>query len=193
MNPPYTLRMAHQDDLPAIVAIYNSTIASRQVTADLQPVTVAARRPWFDAHGGNRPLYVVENEAQQVIAWGSFSDYYPRAAYRICAEISIYLDPHHRGAGLGRQLLDAMCARAPALGIQRIVAVVFAHNVPSVRLFERAGFEQWGMLPQVCDLDGELADIVLLGKKVWPQGCLKALPQAGQMHPANPPHYSATP
>lgn len=166
MNPPYTLRNARPVDLPAIVAIYNSTIASRQVTADLQPVTVAERQAWFDAHSGNRPLYVVENDARQVVAWGSFSDYYPRAAYRICAEISIYLDPQYRGAGLGRQLLDAMMSRAPALGIQRLVAVIFAHNTPSVRLFERAGFEHWGLLPQVCDLDGELADIVLLGKKV---------------------------
>ncbi|MCP2040732.1 phosphinothricin acetyltransferase [Neisseria sp. HSC-16F19] len=166
MNPPYTLRTARPGDLPAIVAIYNSTIASRQVTADLQPVTVAERQAWFDAHSGHRPLYVVENEARQVVAWGSFSDYYPRAAYRICAEISIYLDPQYRGAGLGRQLLDAMMSRAPALGLQRLIAVIFAHNTPSVRLFERAGFEHWGLLPQVCDLDGALADIVLLGKKV---------------------------
>lgn len=166
MNPPYTLRPAQADDLPAIVAIYNSTIASRRATADLQPVTVAERRAWFDTHGNKRPLYVVENDVQQVVAWGSFSDYYPRAAYRICAEISLYIDPQYRGAGLGRQLLDAMTARAPALGIQRLVAVIFAHNTPSVRLFERAGFEHWGRLPQVCDLDGQLADIVLLGKKV---------------------------
>lgn len=40
----YVVAEAVQDDLPAIVAIYNSTIESRQSTADLQPVTVAERQ-----------------------------------------------------------------------------------------------------------------------------------------------------
>ena len=54
-------RDATLDDLPAIVAIYNSTIASRDVTADLEPVSVESRRAWFDAHGpAARPLWVVE-------------------------------------------------------------------------------------------------------------------------------------
>ena len=35
-------RDAVLDDLPGIVAIYNSTVPSRLVTADLEPVTVEA-------------------------------------------------------------------------------------------------------------------------------------------------------
>lgn len=31
------------DDLPFIVDVYNSTIACRQITADLQPVSVESR------------------------------------------------------------------------------------------------------------------------------------------------------
>jgi len=38
MNPNY--RDATLDDLPGIVAIYNSTVPSRLVTADLEPVMV---------------------------------------------------------------------------------------------------------------------------------------------------------
>ena len=94
---PETLRLARADDLPAIVAIYNSTIASRSATADLAPVSVAARQAWFAAHQGNRPLYVVEDADGAIAAWGSFSDYYPREAYRISAEISIYVAPDKRG------------------------------------------------------------------------------------------------
>lgn len=39
-----TPELARPEDLPEIVAIYNSTINSRQVTADLQPVSVASRQ-----------------------------------------------------------------------------------------------------------------------------------------------------
>ncbi len=162
---PHTIRPAVQADLPAIVAIYNSAIPGRQATADLQPVNIASRQAWFDAHGGNRPLYVVENPAGQVLAWGSFSDYYPRHAYRISAEISIYVHQDARGSGLGRRLAEYMCAQAPALDIRNIIAVIFAHNTPSIRLFSALGFSEWGRLPQVCDMETFIADVVILGRE----------------------------
>jgi hypothetical protein len=42
--PSYVHRLARREDLPVIVDIYNSTIASREVTADTEPVTVAVAR-----------------------------------------------------------------------------------------------------------------------------------------------------
>lgn len=58
---PY--RVAIRADLPAIVAIYNSTVSSRQVTADLEPVSVGSRHDWFNAHAPDRrPLWVVERD-----------------------------------------------------------------------------------------------------------------------------------
>ncbi len=162
----YTITEAAAQDLPAIVEIYNSTIAGRQATADLEPVSVADRQAWFDAHGGSRPLLVLKNEAGELLGWGSFSDYYPRQAYHISAEISIYIRRDMRGVGVGKILLQYMIERAPSLGIRNILAVIFGHNHASLRLFYAAGFQEWGRLPQVCDLAGELADILILGKKV---------------------------
>ena len=163
----YTLSLAQREDLPEIVAIYNSTIASRQVTADLQPVSVAEREAWFVAHQReNRPLYVVRDVSGCLMAWASLSDYYPRAAYQRTTEVSIYIHERHRGVGLGKWLLGEMIRRAPALGVHKLVAVIFAHNAASMALFRGLGFEIWGRLPEVCDLDGMLADVVLLGKSV---------------------------
>ncbi|WP_042298817.1 GNAT family N-acetyltransferase [Paraburkholderia kururiensis] len=159
-------RDATLDDLPAIVAIYNSTVASRQVTADLEPVSVASRVPWFQAHGpATRPLWVVE-EAGRVVAWLSFSDFYGRPAYRHTSEVSIYLDEAVRGKGLGRQLLAAALQAAPALGIHSVLGFIFGHNEPSLRLFRGYGFETWGTLPRVAVLDGVECDLVILGKRV---------------------------
>ena len=164
----YTLSLARREDLPEIVAIYNSTIASRQATADLLPVSVAERETWFAAHQReNRPLYVVRDAVSGcLMAWASLSDYYPRAAYQRTAEVSIYIHAQHRGAGLGKLLLGEMIRRAPALGVHKLIAVIFVHNTASMALFRGLGFEIWGRLPEVCDLDGMLADVVLLGKTV---------------------------
>ena len=48
---------AKQVELPKIVAIYNETIPSRLATADLEPVSVASRQPWFESFNpDSRPL-----------------------------------------------------------------------------------------------------------------------------------------
>ncbi len=39
---------------------------------------------------------------------------------------------------------------------------IFAHNQASIRLFEKFGFQRWGYLPQIADLDDFLADVVIL-------------------------------
>ncbi|PLZ03725.1 N-acetyltransferase [Burkholderia sp. WAC0059] len=159
-------RDATLDDLPAIVEIYNATVPSRQVTADLEPVSVESRLPWFRAHGPDtRPLWVVE-EAGRVVAWLSFSDFYGRPAYRHTAEVSIYLAEAARGKGLGRQLLAAALEAAPRLRIDTVLGFVFGHNEPSLRLFRRFGFEPWGTLPRVAVLDGVERDLVILGKRM---------------------------
>lgn len=159
-------RDATLDDLPAIVAIYNSTVPSRLVTADLEPVSVESRLGWFHAHGPHkRPLWVVEDGAQ-MMAWLSFSDFYGRPAYRRTAEVSIYLDESARGKGLGKQLLAAALAAAPGLEIDTVLGFIFGHNEASVRLFRHFGFAAWGTLPRVAVLDGIERDLVIFGLRL---------------------------
>ena len=59
-----TIRDATEDDLPAIVAIYNASIPGRIATADTEPVSIESRRDWFRDHDPEkRPLWVaVDNE-----------------------------------------------------------------------------------------------------------------------------------
>ena len=161
-----TYRDATLDDLPAIVAIYNSTVPSRCVTADLEPVTVESRLGWFHAHGPKaRPLWVVE-EGGEVIAWLSFSDFYGRPAYSRTTEVSIYLDEKARDKGLGRKLLQAALDKAPALEVDTVLGFIFGHNEASLRLFRGFGFEVWGSLPRVAVLDGVERDLVILGRRL---------------------------
>jgi L-amino acid N-acyltransferase YncA len=165
MTFAYTHRDARQSDLPAIVDIYNSTIASREVTADTEPVTVASRQAWFDEHTPQRrPLWVVEREGR-VIGWLSYSDFYGRPAYAATAELSLYVHPCARGQGLGRYLLTQAIARAGDFGVHTLLGFVFGHNVASLALFEAFGFARWAHLPAVATLDGVERDLVILGKR----------------------------
>lgn len=171
MPPGFSLRPALEADLPAIVAIYNATIPGRMVTADLEPVSVASRVPWFQAHNPRtRPLWVATDEAAGggVCAWLSFNSFHSRPAYAPTAEISLYVAEAHRRRGLGRALLEVALERAPDCAVRTLVGLIWAHNAPSLRLFAQYNFATWGTLPRVAVLDGIERDLVIVGKRVAP-------------------------
>ena len=162
----FSHRLAGLDDLSAIVGIYNSTIASREVTADLVQVSVADRTPWFHAHDpATRPIWVAEQDGN-IAGWLSFTDFHPRAAYRHTAEISIYVDQIWRAKGCGRYLLMQALAAAPALQIHTLIGLIFGHNQRSLELFEKCGFLPWGRLPSVALLDDIERDLVIVGRRL---------------------------
>jgi phosphinothricin acetyltransferase len=97
---------SQQTDLPKIVGTYNSTIDSRLVTADLEPVTIESKQTWFDAHKPNRrPLWIIEMNGTYA-GWMSFNSFYGRPAYDGTVEVSIYLEETARGKGLGKICLQ---------------------------------------------------------------------------------------
>lgn len=157
------IRIAALDDLDAIVDIYNAAIPARMSTADLEPVSVNARRPWFDSHSPDRrPLWVDERDGR-IAGWLSLTDWHTRAAYAATVQVGVYVAPDAQRQGVGRGLVEHAIAAAPGLGIRRIIGLVFAHNASSLTLFERCGFERWGLLPGVTVLDGAERDVAIVG------------------------------
>ncbi|HJV44746.1 MAG TPA: GNAT family N-acetyltransferase [Bacillota bacterium] len=160
------LRDAQLGDLPAIVNIYNSTIASRMVTADTEPVSVESRVNWFKEHTPEHyPLWVLE-ENGEIIGWISFQAFYGRPAYYATAEVSIYVHENKRGKRWGQFLLTKAIESCPRLHIKTILGFIFGHNEPSLKLFQHFGFERWALLPNVAELDGLERDLVILGKRI---------------------------
>ena len=158
------IRDAVETDLPAIIEIYNATVPTRMVTAELEPANVEARLPWFREHSPEQyPFWVMESDGR-VIGWLDFKKFLPRGAYRATAEISVYIDEKFRRRGVARQLLEKAITRAPSLGITALVGLIFGHNEASLKLFERLGFERWAFLPGVAQLDGVQRDLVMMGQ-----------------------------
>lgn len=160
------IRDASIADLPAIIDIYNTSIPGRMATADLEPVTVASRMDWFTAHSPDRrPLWVLEAD-DKIQAWFSFRSFYGRDAYRHTAEVSVYVSPDHYHQKLGNSLLSKAIAVAPDLDLKTLVGFIFAHNQPSLNLFKKHDFQQWGYLPQIAELNGIERDLIILGKQI---------------------------
>lgn len=161
-----TIRPATIKDLPAIVEIYNSTIPSRMVTADTEPVSVESKKDWFHSHSPEKwPLFVAEIN-NEIAGWLSFHSFYGRPAYDITAEIGIYIHEKHRGKKLGKTFLEKAIEISPSLKIENLLGFIFEHNEPSIKLFLQYGFEKWGDLPGVAVIDGRKIDLVILGRRV---------------------------
>ena len=164
------IRDATETDLAAIVHIYNQSIPSRTATADTEPISVSSRRGWYRDRSSTRPLWVMETnndlECNIVVGWLSFQSFYGRPAYDRTAEVSIYVASEYHRRGIGSSLLAKAIAQSPQLQIKTLLAFIFGHNQPSLNLFTRYGFTQWGHLPNVAELDGIERDLVILGLRI---------------------------
>lgn len=160
------LRDAAAADLPRIIDIYNTAIPGRLATADTEPITVASRIPWMREHDSARhPLWVAQLDGR-VEGWLSFQPFYGRPAYNSTAELSLYIAPERQRAGIGRTLLAGAIDAAPGLGLKTLLGFIFAHNAPSLGLFESFAFERWALLPRVAQLDGIERDLVIVGRRL---------------------------
>ena len=160
------IRDAVDADLPAIIKIYNAAVATRMATAQLEPVTLAQRHHWLKEHSPDRyPFWVLEID-RHIAGWLTLKPFLPRCAYRGTAEVSVYVDDKFRRRGVARTLLNEAIRRASSLEIDAMVGLIFAHNEPSLKLFEQLGFEKWGLLPRVARLDEVERDLTIMGRHI---------------------------
>src|SRR5438094_9912895 len=140
------IRDALESDLPAIIEIYNATVPTRMVTAELEPTNVEARLPWFREHSPEQyPFWVMESDGR-VIGWLDFKRFLPRCAYRGTAEISVYVDENFRRRGVGQRLLQQAITPAPSSAITALGGLIFRHHERRWTILERIGSDALAFL-----------------------------------------------
>jgi phosphinothricin acetyltransferase len=161
-----SFRSASIEDLPQIVKIYNKAIEDGISTADSEKVTADEKIDWFRAHDKEKRPILVKEYHGKVIAWVSLQPFYPHLAYEKSARINIYIDTNFRGKKLGQQFLKEVIGMANVFGIENFIALIFADNPTSLKLFKKLGFKEWGCLPSVAKIHGDDKDLLILGLKV---------------------------
>ena len=158
-----TVRRATSADAEAICIIYNQGIEDRIATLETVCRTSEERRQWIIERGTRHPVIVAQVQSQ-VVGWGSLNSFNPRPVYDAVADISVYVERHWRGHGLGRRLLEELTALARTLGYHKLVLAAFPSNKVGVALYERLGFTAVGIYHEQGQLDGRWVDVLIMEK-----------------------------
>jgi phosphinothricin acetyltransferase len=94
------------------------------------------RLPWLIAEVDGEPT-----------GYAYASRHAARWAYRLSADVSVYLRGDQRGRGVGRSLYEALIPQVQALGYVSLFACIALPNPASVALHTAVGFQPAGVHP----------------------------------------------
>ena len=94
------------------------------------------------------PVIGFENDAGELMGFGSYGTFRAWPAYKYTIEHSLYVDARFRGRGVGRALLQALVAAAEKQDYHVLVGGIDAANSVSIRLHESLGFAHCGTVRQ---------------------------------------------
>jgi phosphinothricin acetyltransferase len=144
----------------AILAIFNEAIVNSTALYDYKPRTMEIMTAWFDAKAkGKFPVIGLENDAGELMAFGSYGTFRAWPAYKYSVEHSVYVEARFRGRGLGKRVLQEVIAAAQGQGYHVLIGVIDASNSVSIRLHERLGFTHSGTLRQAGFKFGRWLDV----------------------------------
>jgi L-amino acid N-acyltransferase YncA len=159
------IRDADERDLESITTIQNAFISSTAIEWTDAEHSVDDRRIWLDHHRRAGYPVVVAVVSEAVVGFASFGDFRDSTkwpGYRLTVENTIHVRDEYWGAGIGRQLMNALIERATETGMHVMVAAVDGENVASIRFHQRLGFTEVARMAQVGTKFGRWLDLVLL-------------------------------
>lgn len=189
---PIAMRPAALADAAPIAAIYNASLRTRPYQPDeaaeavaprwiaaelarsrekteppsshyLGPMSVPMARMQIAAHVHHQRPLLVAVHGQEVVGWLGSLGLHDRPGLSSLFELAYYVAPRWRGRGVGAQMVRHVIAQAPAWRVDRLLAMVWSDNAPSLAVLRHAGFTSWGMLPGAITAFGKRRDMLMLG------------------------------
>jgi len=139
------IRRGREEDLPALVEIYNHYVLHGHVTFDTEPATVESRRSWFSTFSDGPHQILVAEGSQGVFGCATSSRYRTHPAFDQTDETGIYLDPAVRRSGIGTRLYTTLLEVLERQPVHMAVAGVALPNDASVALHRKLGFTEVGI------------------------------------------------
>ncbi len=157
------VRDAVPQDLADVHAIYAHHVLRGLASFEEEPPAAdEIRRRYDDVRARGLP-YLVAADGHDILGYAYCSLFRTRSAYRFAVEDSVYVKPGQDRRGVGRALLQALIARAEALGYRQVIAVIGdSANSGSIGLHASLGFLRAGLLRSSGYKFGRWVDTVLM-------------------------------
>ena len=133
------IRFATEKDLSAMLAIYKPYVENTTYSFEYDTPCLRTFTQRFYEHIAQFPWLVWEEDGA-VLGYAYAGAPWERAAYRWCAEVSIYLHPSVHGRGIGRQLYAVLEDILTKQGYRVAHALITTENEGSVRFHEKLGY-----------------------------------------------------
>lgn len=152
-----------KDDVQTLMDIYNYYVVN---------TTVSFQKKEADRKGMEAILFYDDIRYQaftirddhEIMGYCILEKYHPREAYNITSEIAIYLKPEASAKGIGGQAIAFLEKEAIDRGFMSLLAVICYENKPSIRLFEKLGYNKVAHYEKVGEKFGRLLDVVTYQK-----------------------------
>lgn len=156
------IRKATEQDLPAMLDIYNDIIANTTAVWHYEPHTLEMRKEWFDQRQQQGFPIFVADEAGKILGFSTYGSFRPWPGYSRTVENSVYVAADSRGKGVAKLLLPPLIEAAKQSGIHAIVAGIDAENEISIALHKKFGFVEVAHFKEVGWKFGRWLDLKFL-------------------------------
>lgn len=153
------IRLATENDLEAILAIYNDAILNTTAVYTYQAKTLEERQYWFHKkEEEGYPLWVYEHDGK-VVGYATYGSFREWPAYKYTVEHSLYVHKDFRNHGIGSTLLKTLIQDANSKGYATLVAGIDASNANSIHLHKKLGFISAGIIHKAGYKFGQWLDL----------------------------------
>ncbi len=155
-----TIRLVTDADMPAVLAIYDEGLATRNATFETTlPTAEQLRAKWLP------DLAWVAELDGQVVGWTAVRPVSARDCYAGVGETAVYVTEAARARGVGKALLFTQVTEADRAGLWTLQTSIFPENRASLALHHSAGYRTLAVRTRIAQLEGVWRDTVLLERR----------------------------
>ncbi|MCI4351368.1 MAG: GNAT family N-acetyltransferase [Thermoplasmata archaeon] len=158
------LRRAKPADAAGMIAHANAVGAEGiYIMTERLDLSLREERAKIRAALGGSGLWIVAVAGDEIVGSADIARGRHRKSHHV-GELGIALRKDHRGAGLGRAMMESMIAWARSAGIRKLSLSVFSSNRPARGLYRSLGFVREGRLRGHVILRRKPDDVLLMSR-----------------------------
>ena len=162
MHTTVILRNATEQDLLAILEIYNDVLLHTTSVYSEVPHTLEMRQTWYNERiTAGFPVIITEQDGI-ITGFATYGHFRVWPCYRFTVEHSVYVHKDYRGQGISKLLLAEIIGHAKAAGKHALIAGVDSENDVSLQLHVKFGFVQVARFKEVGFKFGRRLDLIFL-------------------------------